>query len=965
MRQSALRTVVSGLPALALLTLATLAGLPASAADTASIDHAQPTDGAVQLLVSVPGTDPVDMAAVKVKIGDKDVSSEAVAAASSDAVERTSILAIDTSASMRGARITEAQRAALAYLDAVPANVKIGVLTFDDAVRVLVRPGLDRAAAKAAISSLKLTRQTALYDGVLGAIELAGPSGEKAGQRKILVLSDGKDTTKTDLAALLSTIKTSGVSIDVVSLQQGDEANQPLNEIVAAGNGIVISTQDPAGLSAAFADEADVLARQVLVTAKLPAGFTATSSNVTVTVPVGGQTYSAAAYVPVRTTSQTPEGSTSTAPIPVKPGLFAISKNAVFGGVGAIGVGLIGVIIVLALGAPKGSSSNAISDQMRAYGGGAETPLGPLSAPPIQDLSFADQAKQAATRALANNQTLEARIAQRLEGAGMALKPAEWLLLHAGIAVGAGLVGTLLGRGNIVFGLLLFVAGAVVPWIYLGMKRSKRLKAFGSSLADTLQLMSGSLSAGLSLAQSIDTIVREGQEPITSEFKRVVIETRLGVALEDSLEGVASRMESKDFEWVVMAIRIQREVGGNLAELLLTVAATLRERDYLRRHVRALSAEGRLSCYVLGGLPPGFMVYLAISRPEYVKPMYTTPIGWILCAGHGAAAQCGRVLDGQGREGGHMTTIVMAAGIGLIFVALFLVFASVGGLTKERTGVNRSIAVLDAITSAPEEMKRELDAGFSDRVLFPLLSRAQGLGRRFTPADANDRIREKLEMAGNPEGWTVERVMAGKVVGFAVALVVSLVIAFGLGFAFLTTMAIVVGASLAGYMAPNMYLYQRGHDRAEVMQRALPDAIDLLTISVESGLGFDAACAQVARNTDGPLSEEFARMMQEMQIGRGRSDALRSMADRTSLPDLRSFVSAMIQADAFGIPVGQVLRVQSGEIRLKRRQWAEEMAQKVPVKILVPLIFCILPCLFIAVLGPAGISIMDSFSGKL
>ena len=105
-------------------------------------------------------------------------------------------------------------------------------------------------------------------------------------------------------------------------------------------------------------------------------------------------------------------------------------------------------------------------------------------------------------------------------------------------------------------------------------------------------------------------------------------------------------------------------------------------------------------------------------------------------------------------------------------------------------------------------------------------------------------------------------------------------------------------------------------------------------------------------------------MLQEMQIGRGRSEALRSLAERTNLPDLRSFVSAMVQADAFGIPVGQVLRVQSSEIRVKRRQWAEEMAQKVPVKILVPLIFCILPCLFIAVLGPAGISIMDNFSGK-
>ncbi len=312
-----------------------------------------------------------------------------------------------------------------------------------------------------------------------------------------------------------------------------------------------------------------------------------------------------------------------------------------------------------------------------------------------------------------------------------------------------------------------------------------------------------------------------------------------------------------------------------------------------------------------------------------------------------------------------MISLILPLGFVMIFAALFLVLASVGGIHKEREGVGRSIAVLEALTSAPDDMKRELDSTFADRVLFPLLARTQSLGRRLTPEDASERIREKLEKAGNPFGWTVERVMAGKVVGFAAALFVSLVLGLVMGLSFLVMLFFVVAASLAGYMAPNFYLYQQTYNRSEQLARALPDAIDLLTISVESGLGFDAACAQVARNTDGPLADEFARMLQEMQIGRGRSVALRSMADRTDLADLRSFVSAMVQADAFGIPVGKVLRVQSAEIRVKRRQWAEEMAQKVPIKILVPLIFCILPCLFIAVLAPAGINIMNSFSGKV
>jgi tight adherence protein C len=311
-----------------------------------------------------------------------------------------------------------------------------------------------------------------------------------------------------------------------------------------------------------------------------------------------------------------------------------------------------------------------------------------------------------------------------------------------------------------------------------------------------------------------------------------------------------------------------------------------------------------------------------------------------------------------------MSTGIMVAGIALIIIALVVLIAALALSPRGEVGVNRSLAVLEALTSAPKEMKGEIDAPFADRVLLPLLARAQGLARRLTPADANERIHQKIELAGNPPGWTADRVSSGKVVCFFAALLLSLLFTVVLGMPFLPTLGLVIAASVAGYMAPNFYLYQRAYDRSALMQKALPDAIDLLTISVESGLGFDAAIAQVARNTDGPLSEEFARMLQEMQIGRGRSDALRSMADRTNLRDLRGFVSAMVQADAFGIPVGQVLRVQSSEIRVKKRQWAEEQAQKVPVKILIPLIFCILPCLFIAVLGPAAITIMDNFSGK-
>jgi tight adherence protein B len=244
-------------------------------------------------------------------------------------------------------------------------------------------------------------------------------------------------------------------------------------------------------------------------------------------------------------------------------------------------------------------------------------------------------AKSAAAELLRRNKSLEMRINARLEAAGSQLNASEWLLLHTAITLAAGFLGTLLGGGSIGIGLMFLAFGAVIPWFYLGLRRRRRRKAFNSALPDTLQLMSGSLTAGLSLAQSIDTIVREGSDPMSSEFRRVLVETRLGVSLETAMEGVAERFDSKDFAWVVMAINIQRKVGGNLAELLDTVAGTIREREYMRRQVAALAAEGKLSAFVLGALPPCFFIYLFFTKYDYVSALFTRPLGWIMLVGSG------------------------------------------------------------------------------------------------------------------------------------------------------------------------------------------------------------------------------------------------------------------------------------------------------------------------------------------
>ncbi|MFL6061428.1 MAG: type II secretion system F family protein [Marmoricola sp.] len=604
---------------------------PAHAADSsngASIDHSEQKDGTLRLLVSVKDDAPVDLSSVGLTVGGTPVDATAELAASSDVVRRTTVLAIDTSNSMKGQRIAEAKKAALSYLDTVPANVEVGIVTFDDKVNVQQAPSLDRAASKQVIGSLSMHLNTALYEGVKAAITA---TGDPSGQRQVLVLSDGQDNTKAALQPVVDAITASGVKVDVVSLEQGTAAPAPLAAMAKAGKGTVVSAADPKALTAAFSDEAGVLARQVLVTAQLPDSVHASDATVAVSLDAGGTAHTASAFVAVRdhTTPAIP-----TSAIASSGHGLQVSQPLMYVALLAIGAGLIGLIYALA-GAPR-EVKLPLTDQMDLYTATAPSG-GPTRAQVLAQQatsrSLAEQARQAATTVLATNAGAEAKIAQRLEGAGMALKSSEWLLMHIGIAFGAGLLGVLISGGNPLVMILFVVLGAIGPWLYLGMKRGKRLKAFGAGLADTLQLMSGSLSAGLSLAQSMDTIVREGTEPITSEFKRAIVESRLGVGLEDALDGVAERMGSRDFKWVVMAIRIQREVGGNLAELLLTVAETLREREYLRRHVRALSAEGRLSCWILGGLPPAFLVYLTLTKPTYVKPMYTTPIGWMMCIG--------------------------------------------------------------------------------------------------------------------------------------------------------------------------------------------------------------------------------------------------------------------------------------------------------------------------------------------
>ncbi|HJQ04337.1 MAG TPA: type II secretion system F family protein [Nocardioides sp.] len=306
-----------------------------------------------------------------------------------------------------------------------------------------------------------------------------------------------------------------------------------------------------------------------------------------------------------------------------------------------------------------------------------------------------------------------------------------------------------------------------------------------------------------------------------------------------------------------------------------------------------------------------------------------------------------------------------------LFLALILFIGAITvlgvALTKHErpVGLARSLQALEQMgSSGAEQLVAEADQPFADRVLAPFQERSLKIGRRLTGADQAERLRHKLDLAGNPRDWSVDRVISLKVFAAVVLPLVGMAYCVLLGFSLGLTVLAGVGGAALGFFGPDLYLYQRAYDRSEEVRRTLADAVDLLTISVEAGLGFDAALQQVARNTTGALAEEFSRVLREMQLGKGRADALKALGERTNVDDLKTFVGSMVQADAFGISIAQVLRVQTQEMRTKRRQYAEAKAQQVPVKIMVPLVLCVLPCLFVVIMGPAVINTMHAFSQR-
>jgi Flp pilus assembly protein TadB len=496
---------------------------------------------------------------------------------------RGAMLVLDTSPSMTAAGIAAASNAALDYSRAVPEDVRVGLITFGAEPHVVTKPTTSRPELARGLSGLRTRPGTALYDAVrLGASTLDALGG--AAERRLVVLSDGVDgSSAATLAAAKRLLVEKNVVADFVAFRYHPDDKSAMQQLATASGGRVLNADDARQLSGAFEE----IARSA--------------------PSVGTSDDSDSGWL-----SWLPDWSWE---------LYLVA-GCTFGA--AL---LLALVLFAGLGRREDSGKRVLR-QIAQYGPRAEG-------------EEAEQPKESSlartavgwTEGVLRSRGWEDKLAERLDLAAIGKKPAEWTVLQvcAGVVVSALLI---------VLGVPFLIAvpvGGLLAWagtlMTVNVRISRRRTAFADQLPDVLQLVAGSLKSGFSLAQSLDAVVRDGTQPAAGEFARAIAETRIGVVLEDALDRVADRMDSDDLRWIVMAIRIQREVGGNLAEVLLTTVATMRERAQTRRQVRALSAEGRWSAYVLLALPIGVGGFVFWSNPDYMEPLYTTTIGVVMLVG--------------------------------------------------------------------------------------------------------------------------------------------------------------------------------------------------------------------------------------------------------------------------------------------------------------------------------------------
>lgn len=628
----------------------------------ARITDISSTDGSLRFIVTTsglpPGTDLTDagLTARFQPSGGDPVLLEAdpePVLDSSDEPRQTAVLAVDVSGSLQQEGLEEVRDAVDVFLAAVPPEVEVGLVTFEAPPVVRVRPTTDRQAVRAALADLRLADATGLFDAVVAATALL--PGE--GSERVLLLTDGEDEGAEDgspgsnasLDDAVTALQASGAELTAIGFREG-APREDLQALATAGRGQLVDAAEGDDLDAAFDIAATSFATELAVTAPVPPELAGLRGNILLSLTPGSLELSDQAFTTLAgSVPPAPEPSPEPSPEPEPSQVVAAPLRPVpavtvaWGGplVWAALTGFflaVGTVVVLLITMvsrqerPEDQRRRQLAQYTLASSREADTHPEPTARPTrLGDNAVARSAVHLADRMVVRGGGLT-RLDRRLEVADVPLRSAEWLVLQVAIALAAGLLLLLVTGGSPVVALLALLLGAAAPAVYLRLRAGRRRREFLRLLPETLGLVASGLRAGYSIQQSLESVVQEGQEPMRAEFNRALVEVRLGVATDDALEGIAGRMESQDFRWVVMAIRIHREVGGNLSEILDTVGATLRERSRLRRQVDVLSAEGRLSAWIIGVLPVVFSGYLLFARPEYLQPLYQEPLGVLLLA---------------------------------------------------------------------------------------------------------------------------------------------------------------------------------------------------------------------------------------------------------------------------------------------------------------------------------------------
>lgn len=530
------------------------------------------------------------------------------------------VLAIDASNSMRGQPLDTALAAARAFLAGVPPSMPLGIITFSDQPVVLSPVTDDRASVELAVTSLTATTSqgTALFNSVIEASAMFSGNA----QHNLILLTDGRCkadpsdhgpcTLDGSLEDAVEAASAAGVTVFTIGLS-GTETAVPTLERIADQTGgahSLISLEELEGVYAGLAAE---FTRQYVVEyrSKAPLGAAVT---VEVRLPVGSDSFSflAPGYHALPTGSRGSAGANS---------FWA----------GAMGMSLVvglTFLAVLALGLVV-ANTDARRRRERQLRSGlvpqVEAAWDPEGTPRTNATTLIPRRLADVAERLAGKTGAGQRLASRLEHAGWAIRSGEFLWMVAIAVIVLGLIGFLVA--NVVGALAGAALGAFLPLTLLSLAASRRQAAMQAQLADTLMVIASSMRAGHSFMQSLDSAAKEIDEPAAGEFGRVLTEIRLGRDTDGALEAMVERVGSQDLEWAVTAIKIQRKIGGNLAEVLETVAKTIRERETLRRQVRVLSAEGRISIIVLTVLPIFIAGYIMLVNPEYLRVLTTTTAG--------------------------------------------------------------------------------------------------------------------------------------------------------------------------------------------------------------------------------------------------------------------------------------------------------------------------------------------------